>query len=283
MTVDKPEVTCQYEVTMIKFITRCIMIIRKLIHITIYLIIYHRKTVKKLESYGLRDIKIYHFRVWLWWQWRKAATESNTKRYYYKANFNNKTCFVKLAKNDYAIKNEIFMCKYLTRSGIGFVPEYLLSDEDYDKYTSLLVTGFISDMRLFTLPADEKTFESICGEFEQILYCFTQHNVFHGDISASNVLMDSENHITIIDFALGSAPGSEVYKLKNPRGINYRLSGNVCTYDNAYSFIKLLDDCGIGGAYKNKDCYKSIERLIGAHTRSVTVQSQYYHRRGEKN
>jgi len=259
-----------------KFIKRCMTIIRKTKHMSVYLIFNHRKTVRKLESYGLRDVKIYRFRRWRWWQWHKAE-ETTIKRFYYKAKYENENCFVKLSRNDYAIKNEIHISRYLSRCAIGFVPGYLHSDEDYEKHTSLLITGFISGMRPFTLPGDEKTFEAVCGEFEQIIKCFVQYGIFHGDVSASNVLMDSENHIMVIDFALGYAPGSEAYQLKDPRGMNYRLSGNVCTYDNAYSFIRLLDDCGLSDDFKCKDCYKRIERMIDAHTRSVTVQPQDIH------
>ena len=44
---------------------------------------------------------------------------------------------------------------------------------------------------------------------------------------------------------------------------------------NAVSFLKMLDDCGIPNEFKQKECYKRIEKLVGKHTYTVHLPIGY--------
>jgi len=222
----------------------------------------------KLSSYGLSEISVYRVR-----RWYTYTEEEKIIRRYYKARFNGELCFIKVAKNDSTIKKEIFINKYLVQCDIEFIPKLLVSDEEYDVSTSLIVTEFIQNTHKFKLPEDEKTFEYICGELIAIHGCFHKLGIMHGDICNSNILLDSRNNISLIDFGVGWAPGSEIFKVNDlyVRGTYYILDGNIRTYDHAFSFLRMMDDCGISKEFKQKECYKKIEKLLGVHTYTVTL------------
>jgi len=256
---------------MLKYIFhKCKANLRKLFLISLYFLFHHRKALAKLSSYGFSDIKVCRFRRWQWWQWHNSR-EKNYQRFYYKAKYSNKIYFIKVSKDDYTVKNEIFINEYLIQCGVTFAPKLLMSDENYGKNTAMIAFEFISEIYNFELADDEKAFEFICKEFEYIHGHFLKFNIIHGDISASNLLLGNKNNIVLIDFALSWVPGSEVFKLRHPCGLYHVLSDNKHVYDNAFSFLRMLDDCGISDAFKQKECYKRIEKLLGVHTYSAPV------------
>jgi len=243
----------------------------KLLFLISYFLFRRRRTMRKLGSYGFTGISGYQLRRWFRWHpWHGKII-----RYYYMAELNGKKCFVKIveAANDGTISNELAVNRYITQCGLDFVPELLAGDESYGKGEILLATGFKPGTVNFGLPADEESFEKVCGEFERIHGRFLDSGIIHGDISSSNLLLGPEDKILLIDFGIGRAPGSETHGInyQRHRGTYYRESGNTRTYDDAYSFLRMLEDCGIPDGLKQKDCYKRIEKLVGAHTYSVAL------------
>ena len=230
---------------------------KKALFLLSYFLLRHRRAIAKLSSYGFADIRIYRLKLW----------KANCK--YYQADMDGEKCFIKVSTDCIAAKNEIFINKYLAGCGFSFVPMLLLSDESYDSGEFLLVTEFKSNMRVFSLPEDEKAFELICAEFENIHGLFRQFDIIHGDLFPGNLRLDADNHICIIDFGVGWVPGSGEYPEEYLyRGVN---TGSAVVYDNARAFLNMLEDCGISNAFKQKECYKRIERLVGAHTYTVEL------------
>jgi len=238
----------------------------KLLFLLSYFLLRHNKAVSKLLSIGLTNIRIFNIRKW------RGSRANNIRRYYYTAQYNQKKCFVKLS-NDSTILNEIFVNNYITRCGIDCVPKLLFSKTNYDKDFSVLILEFKSDMRNFEIPKDEKTFESVCEEFLHIYNKFSEFNIIHGDINKSNLLLDSENRITVIDFGIGRISESDSIRIvrKTHCGTYFQTMGSYRIYDDAYSFLMMLDDCGLPPMYKNKECYKKIESLIGTNSYKVSM------------
>ena len=238
----------------------------KALFIVKYFLFHHQKICKKLTAYGLTDIKIYRIN-----RWYIGLGKYKTTRYYYKANLDKTKCFVKLAIKDRDIKREIYINRYITGFNFSFSPKTMLYDYGDDGSAALLVTEFLEgEAERFTIPECETTFESICKEFEYIHSCFQKHSIVHGDIHHLNLLLSKDNHIKIIDWAVGWVPGSEKYD--DSYGNRERVgtycieSGNTKTFDHAYAFLRMLDEKGISDYFKQKECYKRIERLVGAHT-----------------
>jgi len=239
---------------------------RKLLFLSSYFLFYHREAIAKLSRFGFAEVRAFRIQ-----KWRRFQT-GNVFRYYYTAQFNGEKCFVKLS-NDSTIVNEIFVNSYITQCGVSFVPKLLIGDTNYAKDSYLLALEFRSDLSNFRLPDDEKAFESLCHEFRRVYDKFKEFGIIHGDISASNLLLDTDNRISLIDFGIGRVPGSEAIEIdmNTHCGTYYRTNKTGKVYDDVYSFLCMLDDCGIPAAYKQKECYKNIKSLIGTHTYKISV------------
>jgi serine/threonine protein kinase len=239
---------------------------RKLLFIFKYYLFRHHKIAADLHSHGLTKIRAYRIN-----RWYSGLGKTKTRRHYYKAELNGKKCFVKLSEYDRDIKREIFINKYITQCNLDFIPKILLSYEGDDNNAALLVTEFIeSDARELKMPEDAAEFEAICAQLEYIHSCLSKFDIIHGDIHSSNMMPDKENNIKIIDCAIGWVPGSEAYdesyKNRGLIGTYYIKSGNTRIYDHAYAFLRMMDDLGISDDFKQKECYKRIESLVGVHT-----------------
>jgi len=206
--------------------------------------------------------------------WYTGLGAEKLVRLFYRARYNGEPCFIKLVTNDSSIKKEIFINEYATQCNLDFIPK-LLQSNDINKNSSFLVTEFISGAKKFQMPNDEKSFETICANFIYIHDCLKKYDIIHGDISISNIILDSQNRIKLIDFGVGKAPGSEVFDTGRfiHRGTYYIPTNDSRIYDNAFSFLKVMDAAGIPTAFKQKKCYKEIESLVGEHT--YTVMSRH--------
>jgi len=249
-------------------------IVLKTLHITMYYLLYHRRTITKLSAYGFSDISTHQVRRWL-----RIIRGEFLIRFYYFAKLNGEPCFIKIAKRDHTLKNEIYVNKYLIAHGATFMPRLLISDVDFDKDRTMLAFEAISDMREFEMPDNVTTFESVCKDFEDIFNFFREHGIIHNDVNDSNLLLDLNNHIILIDFGIAKSPESDNSHFRNSvqRGLYYQSSADSRLYDDAYSFIRMLDDHNIPDVFRQNACYKRIEQLVGMHTHRIT-SSDFYNR-----
>ena len=239
---------------------------RKLRAILHYFLFRHRKTVARLSSYGITGVRAYRVKQWV------RHIDKNVIRYYYDAKFNGVRCFVKIS-SDSTAQNELFVNKYATERGIGFIPKLLMSSEISEGGTFMAVMEFVQGMRKFELPNDMPAFIKLCEEFENIHRILLEACIIHSDISKSNLMLDENGHIILIDFGIGKAPGSEVFEIDYQLhgGTYYADSGNTRTYDDAYSFLRMLDDSGITDIYKQLNCYTRLLDLVGTHSYSISA------------
>jgi hypothetical protein len=77
----------------------------------------------------------------------------------------------------------------------------------------------------------------------------------------------------MIDFGIARGPGSEAFPVDYSRhaGTYFLLEGNTRIYDDAYSFLQMLDFSGIPAFFKEKECFRRIERLVGGHAFTVEL------------
>lgn len=242
-------------------------LLRKLRFLCKYFLRDHHDAISRLKSCGITNVRAFHIRQWV------RYIDKNIIRYYYKAKLSGNACFVKIS-GDSTIENEINVNKYLSRCGVDFAPRYLYSGSDFCEGASALVVSYVPGLRSFCLPDDAVLFESLCAEFESIYQRLNSLGIIHGDISSSNLMLDGNNHIVLTDFGIGKVPGAEASGVDYGvhRGTYYIESADTRTYDDAYSFIHMLDDAGIPDSFRQMECYKRIERLAGLHTYSVDIR-----------
>ena len=241
----------------------------KALSIIKYLLSQYRRDRIKLSSYGISRVVFFKVRQW------KFNKEKMRTRVYYKAIRNGEKCFVKIGKSDGALKNEINIYKYLKQCNIKFVPQYLISEESYDNDRILLVLQYLEGVNKFKTPKTEDEFNHICNEFEAIHACFCKFGILQRDISITNIYMNNENKMVVTDFGMGVSPGSDV-SLIDPEsnvGTYFIFTEKTRIYDDAYSFVRMLDECGIPSEYKEMECYRRIEKLVGIHTHSLVIKA----------
>lgn len=228
----------------------------------------HHETLMRLQNYGLSDIELYRSD-----HWYIGDDGEGTIRRYYAAQYHGQPCFVKLAQKDSTIQNEIYVNDYLTKRHIRFVPQTLLLDYRYGEDASLLVTEFKAGLRPFVIPESCEKFIRVCREFEDIYTQFAALGVVHGDISESNLLLDTDGSLVVTDFGIGHAPGTEQFKIDYGvhDGTYYQTDGNLRTYDDIFSFLQMLNDCGLPAAFRELPCYRHLESILGKHQFQVIL------------
>lgn len=233
--------------------------LRMMLPLFFYLLFKNNKIKKNISIYGFTNIRIYRVKQW------RFNLKKKTSRVFYTAIFNENVYFIKIVNN---LRNEVFIHEYMKRCGIKFTPELLMSDEQFIKNRSMIVTEYIPDLVNFNVPNDIKEFEDICKELEDILECMRKFDIIHGDLSEFNVALDKKKRIIIFDWANGWAPGAENHML--PRTVYKKVDGaNI--YCNAHCFLRVFDECGIPRAFKQSESYMKIERLVGKHTHTVKI------------
>jgi len=217
---------------------------------------------------------MYKARIWYIGLRRSQSTGKKIIRYFYSATYKGKPCFVKLGKNCATFK-EVLVYKHMTECGLTLMPALLHSDENYAKNTVLLVTEFVNDMTNFKLPNDRVAFEAICTQLEYIHQQLREADIVHGDLTTSNLSITADQRIVVMDFGIAFSPAFEAFQSNTPFiGTHFNVSGNKCIYDNAYSFLRILDDCNISDNFKQEECYKRLRRLVGVHTHVVNIPNE---------
>lgn len=217
----------------------------------------------KLKTAGFTNISIFKKR-----SWKFGGGYDHAYRRYYSADFDTKRVFIKVAKNDSTILNEIDLGKHLKPYHFPFVCEEEYSDKDFDQGTLMLASDFISDLSPFVIPDTYEAFILLCMDFLVILKQLETSGVVHADIHRNNLMMRKSGELVLLDFGISrildksnsvdyiARPGT-YFQLVEKAGKTYRI------YDDAYSFTCLVDSIGIPDDWKAAEEYKNITDRIG--------------------
>lgn len=223
----------------------------------------------RLKKYGLRSIKPIKIDEW---RWGKGLDKAY--RRYYIANYKEKTCFVKVAKNDATIVNEIRINTYLKLflGEIDFTAKLIRCNENFCTDTAMMAIEFVNDLEKFYIPQDIKEFENICISFTKILKSLEKTGIIHADIHKGNLML-KEGKLVLLDFGISKMRNKENgidYKARP--GTFFRIEGSERIYNDAYSFIKMLEQMGVNEEYKNLEVYKSIVKMCDANSFTVMLK-----------
>ena len=109
------------------------------------------------------------------------------------------------------------------------------------------------------LSKDKKFNENMMMQLFEILVKLEEFNIYHGDISVNNILVDSSKKIYLIDFGLASFPfptnGDRPQKQKHQR------LGYFRDYEYCSAFDDFFEICAILSQY-NPDLYSKISPLL---------------------
>lgn len=232
-----------------------------------YFVTYFPET-NHLKKYGFVNIKPVNLSGW---RWGKGLDKAY--RRYYVANYECKKCFVKVAKNDATIINEIQVNSYIKDccGSVDFTTKLIMCDKNFCEDTAMMAIEFISDLQKFYIPQDVGEFEVLCKSFERILKILEEFQIVHADIHKGN-LMIKDGKPVLLDFGISKIKNVENdidYKARP--GTFFRTNDTERTYDDAYSFIKMLEKMNISEEFKNLPTYKSIENLCDVNYFTVNI------------
>ncbi|MEM5829987.1 MAG: KEOPS complex kinase/ATPase Bud32 [Candidatus Aenigmatarchaeota archaeon] len=127
-------------------------------------------------------------------------------------------------------KKEIKLLKEVRRIGIN-VPRVL---EENDFWFSM---EFVDGKKLKEF-LNENNYKEIATELGKIIGILHKNNIVHGDLTLSNLIIDKENKIWLIDFGLGEFTTSLEKKAEDLLTLVYSVKSSFSTF--AEEFIKIF-------------------------------------------
>ena len=222
--------------------------------------------VNKLKSYGLTNISPFNYA-----DWRNGKGRDHAFRRYYLAEYDETKVFVKIGIDDATVANEYCVMKHLQDEKLAFVAPMLCGSDKFDLNTTMLAVEFIPDLTRFSISKNRGNFEKMCKQFCTMITELSKCSIIHADIHAGNLMLQNDK-IYLLDFGISKVNGIDNgIDYSNRPGTFYRTFVNKRRYDDAYSFIQLVDRLGIVEEWKECEPYKKILAIVDSNYFEVTI------------
>lgn len=232
----------------------------------------YRGETKKLRVYGFTNIEIFKSR-----SWRIGRERDKAYRRYYSGLLNGSKCFIKIATNDLTIINEIEIAKKISPLNFVFSPKALAFDEHFGINTKMLAIEYKelhpiakdNDIDLVT----KEELVNYCKQGKLILEALENVGVIHADIHKGNLLVDNNERLWLLDYGISKIINeSNCVDYKSRPGTFYLQEGNTRTYDDAYSFVEMINKFPQSDNIKQTKEYCDIYSRIGKITFVTTIK-----------
>lgn len=234
-----------------------------------YSLLEKKREIKKLKQLGFENIKIFEPL-----SWRIGKEKDRAYRRYYKAYYCSEQCFIKIGENDCTVKNEAQIYLDLKNEKIDFVSKILYIDMNFSDNTVLVANKFIENMRSIEKVCEIDEFKEICSSFCSVLDELKQKQIVHADIHKGNIMITRERKIILLDFGISiKDKKANCVDYKSRPGTFYILNEkqNIRTYDDAYSFVKMIELMNIPDEWENLSELKKVSEKIGCYSVDVTI------------
>lgn len=222
-----------------------------------YTIFLKHKEISKLNDMGFHDVSVFKPSTW-----RIGKGADKAYRRYYCATYNGKKCFIKIAKNDKTVQNEIVVQKAIQQSNFTFTPQCLMTCINFYPDTAMLANEYIEGLCAIPEDATPDQLVDYTKQFLKILQQMESVGLVHADIHRGNLMLSQKNELILMDFGISHFINKEnnVNYVERP-GTFYRREGKYRIYDDAYSYLKLLEKINVYSV----DCpeFGEIESRVG--------------------
>lgn len=224
-----------------------------------YILKLKNKELCQLKSKGLTQIIPYKTLTW-----RRGKGLDRAFRRYYLAKFNGNDCFVKVAENDQTIQNEIDVAERIHNTILPFIPYTYVTDKCFGENKKMIVFSYQNGLHLIPDNITEGELKQLCREFVIIHHALNDLNLVHADIHKKNLMLDGKNHLFLLDFGISRFLDSnnEVNYIARP-GTFFIETPAGRKYDDAFSFLKMLNCYSSCKNIIESNEYKSIVNLVG--------------------
>lgn len=231
-----------------------------------YFLFIKHKEVKRLRDFSLIDAKPVSLL-----SWRVGRGKDKAYRRYYVAEYNSKKCFVKVGTNDSTVKNEYSLLNQFDMSQIGFSPKYLVGSDAFSDDTTMVAVEYINGLEKFKIPDNMESFDLLCASFLEILKTLELNDIVHADVHKGNLMLQGDN-LFLLDYGISKKQdvGNNIDYVARP-GTYFIENNGLRKYDDAYSFIKLLDCSDISDEFKKSKNYIEIKNRIDKFTFCVNI------------
>lgn len=227
-----------------------------------YLFCIKSKEFKALRNYGFKDIKPFKTRAW-----RIGTEKDHAHRRYYTAIYEGIKCFVKVALNDSTIGNEIAVAEQLKDKDLSFISKIIAVEKNFSGNKQLLATTFTSGLHPISEESIYNDVEVVsssklltyCKQMKEILQALEELKLVHADIHKGNLMLDANDNLILLDFGISKFldKDNDVQYRYRP-GTFYRETAEGRVYDDAYSFIALINKYETCQEILNTNEYKAI-------------------------
>ena len=232
-----------------------------------FFIFQERNEKKELEAYGFKRIHAKSVN-----DWRIGRGKDKAFRRYYTAYKDNKKCFIKIGISDVTVKNEYEIMKS-RKDKFFFSPSFIDGCDNFKKSAVMLAVSYIDGLESFVIPNTTEQFDNICKQFIVILNTLRRNNIIHADIHKGN-LMTQNGKLILLDYGISRRldnSENRIDYIARP-GTFYQEIDGIRIYDDAYSFIQLLNTLGLPDSFKSTFSYKQIQNMIGDYCFTINTK-----------
>lgn len=225
---------------------------------------------KKHEIGNLKSHGLVNIRPIMIPQWRIGHGRDGAHRRYYSGIINGEPCFIKIGYKDATVRNELNVMM-AQEEPFTNSPALLGGDLDFDEETVMLAIQFIPSLEKLAIPRSKEEFDGLCQNYLSILDDLKGRHIIHADIHKENLMLQGSKLI-LLDYGISMMMdvGNDIDYISRP-GTYYTENNDIRTYDDAYSFIKTVEELGINESYKECISYQSIMNRIGDYTFQIKV------------
>ena len=227
-----------------------------------YIFTIKNKEINELRSYGFTEILPFKTRTW-----RIGKESDNAHRRYYTAYYKGNKCFIKVAQNDSTIGNEIAVAEQLLDKKLNYISKVITFDKTFACNKQMLVTTFTNGLHPISKESIYDDVEQVHAS-ELVKYCKQMYNILlsleelqlvHADIHKGNLMLDINDNLILLDFGISKFLDKENdVKYDCRPGTFYRQTPEGRVYDDAYSFLQLINRYDSCKNIYDSDAYKSI-------------------------
>lgn len=240
-----------------------------------YLLTIRKNEIKALRTYDFINVKPFKTRVW-----RNGSEKDCAYRRYYLADYHDSKCFIKVAQNDSTISNEIFVAEQLQGKEPTFISKIITFDRFFTGSKQMLATGFVNGLHPISKESVYNNVESVsanklvkyCKQMLEILGSLETLQLVHADIHKGNLMLDANDNLVLLDFGISKFLNKEndvQYRFRP--GTFFREKNGLRIYDDAFSFVKLINRYESCKNIIDDDAYKAICARINKVTFSVKI------------
>ena len=224
---------------------------------------------KKLRAMGYTKPKAFKSKTW-----RIGKGLDGAQRRYYTAYKDGKKVFIKVAKFDATIRNEIELAQYLQDYSLDFVCPVVQYEKNFAPDTMMLANAYLDGVSSLKLPENAQDFAGLCDQFLHILQQLDHCGVIHADVHKNNLMLIDEKCLVLFDFGISMIKGQKnsIDYVARPGTFYTMPEQGRRVYDDAYSFVMQMQKLGLPEAWQSIPQYQAIKNAIGHNVGVVDLQ-----------